>query len=58
MTAVRVAIIQMDLTRAPVTADTRAMDEPVEVRIFDKKKKEKKKKIREKKRKKESSMTG
>lgn len=53
MTAVRLAIIQMDLTRAPVTADTREMDEPVEVRVFAKKKKEKKKK-----RNKESLMTG
>ena len=43
MTAVRLAIIQMDLTRAPVTADTRGMDEPVEVRVFDKKKKRKEK---------------
>ena len=43
MTAVGLAIIQMGLTRAPVTADTREMDEPVEVRVFDKKKKRKEK---------------
>lgn len=53
MTAVRLAVIQMDLTRVPVTGDTRGMDEPVEVGVFDKKKKkEKKKKIRKKKKKK------
>ena len=44
MTAVRLAVIQMDLTRAPVTGDTRGMDEPVEVGVFDKKKKRKKRK--------------
>ena len=54
MTAVRLAVIQMDLTRAPVTGDTRGMDEPVEVGVFDKKKKkERKEKENKKKEKKE-----
>ena len=44
VTAVELAIIQMDLTRAPVTADTRGMDEAVEVRVLIKIKKEKKRK--------------
>lgn len=43
VTAAQLAIIQMDLTHAPVTADTRGMDEPVEVRVFDKKKRKKRK---------------
>lgn len=52
MTAVRLAIIQMDLTRAPVTADTREMDEPVEVRVFAKKRKKRKRKEEKRKKKK------
>lgn len=35
MTAVRYVIILMDPTRAHVTAASRGMDEPVEVRVFE-----------------------
>ena len=35
MTAVRLAIIQMDPTLAHVTAASRGMDEPVEVQAFE-----------------------
>ena len=35
MTAVRHVIIQMDPTPAHVTAASRGMDEPVEVRVFE-----------------------